>query len=147
NVEAALYRGLAVSAVLSAAAFYPITKWLMNGPLGGGSLGNAIVTDLWLCGLIGGGVTALLFVLTDYYTSTRFRPVRTISKASETGHATNIIQGVASGLQPTAPPVLVLAIGILGSWKLAGGGTTGIYGIGVAVMAQLSLTGLIVALD
>jgi K(+)-stimulated pyrophosphate-energized sodium pump len=147
NVEAALYRGLAVSAVLSAAAFYPITKWLMNDPLGGGSLGNTSVTDLWLCGLIGVGVTALLFVLTDYYTSTRFRPVRTISKASETGHATNIIQGLAQGLQSTALPVLVIAIAILGSWKLAGGGTTGIYGIGVAVMAQLSLTGLIVALD
>ncbi|MDX6607017.1 MAG: K(+)-stimulated pyrophosphate-energized sodium pump [Solirubrobacterales bacterium] len=147
NVEAALYRGLAVSAVLSAAAFYPITKWLMNDPLSGGSLGGTTATDLWLCGLIGVGVTALLFVLTDYYTSTRFRPVRTISKASETGHATNIIQGLAQGLQSTALPVLVIALAILGSWKLAGGGSAGIYGIGVAVMAQLSLTGLIVALD
>jgi K(+)-stimulated pyrophosphate-energized sodium pump len=147
NVEAALYRGLAVSAVLSAAAFYPITKWLMDGPLSGGSLGDTSVTDLWLCGLIGVGVTALLFVLTDYYTSTRFRPVRTISRASETGHATNIIQGLAQGLQSTALPVLVIALAILGSWKLAGGGSDGIYGIGVAVMAQLSLTGLIVALD
>jgi K(+)-stimulated pyrophosphate-energized sodium pump len=147
NVEAALYRGLAVSAVLSAAAFYPITKWLMDDPLGGGSLGNTSVTDLWLCGLIGVGVTALLFVLTDYYTSTRFRPVRTISRASQTGHATNIIQGLAQGLQSTALPVLVIAMAILGSWKLAGGGSDGIYGIGVAVMAQLSLTGLIVALD
>src|SRR3954466_291829 len=147
NVEAALYRGLAVSAVLSAAAFYPITKWLMDDPLGSGALGNTSVTDLWLCGLIGVGVTALLFVLTDYYTSTRFRPVRTIARASETGHATNIIQGIAQGLQSTALPVLVIAIAILGSWKLAGGGTAGIYGIAVAVMAQLSLTGLIVALD
>jgi K(+)-stimulated pyrophosphate-energized sodium pump len=147
NVEAALYRGLAVSAVLSAAAFYPITKWLMADPLSGGALGNTSATDLWLCGLIGVGVTALLFVLTDYYTSTRFRPVRTISKASETGHATNIIQGLAQGLQSTALPVLVIAFAILGSWKLAGGGTPGIYGIAVAVMAQLSLTGLIVALD
>src|SRR3954452_8046924 len=147
NVEAALYRGLAVSAVLSAAAFYPITKWLMDDPLAGGSLGNTSVTDLWLCGLIGVGVTALLFVLTDFYTSTRFRPVRTIARASETGHATNIIQGLAQGMQSTALPVLVLAFAILGAWKLAGGGTEGIYGIGVAVMAQLSLTGLIVALD
>src|SRR4249919_1437469 len=147
NVEAALYRGLAVSAVLSAAAFYPITKWLMEDPLGGGSIGNTSVTDLWLCGLIGVGVTALLFVLTDFYTSTRFRPVRTIARASETGHATNIIQGLAQGMQSTALPVLVLALAILGAWKLAGGGTEGIYGIGVAVMAQLSLTGLIVALD
>ena len=147
NVEAALYRGLAVSAVLSAAAFYPITKWLMDDPLGGGALGNTSVTDLWLCGLIGVGVTAALFVLTDFYTSTRFRPVRTIAEASETGHATNIIQGLAQGFQSTALPVLVLALAILGAWKLAGGGTDGIYGIGVAVMAQLSLTGLIVALD
>jgi K(+)-stimulated pyrophosphate-energized sodium pump len=147
NVEAALYRGLAVSAVLSAAAFYPITKWLMHDPLAGGALGNTSVTDLWLCGLIGVGVTALLFILTDYYTSTRFRPVRTIARASETGHATNIIQGLAQGFQSTALPVLVIAVAILGSWKLAGGGGGGIYGIGVAVMAQLSLTGLIVALD
>jgi K(+)-stimulated pyrophosphate-energized sodium pump len=147
NVEAALYRGLVVSAVLSAAAFYPITKWLMDDPLGSGAIGNTTVTDLWLCGLIGVGVTAALFVLTDFYTSTRFRPVRTISRASETGHATNIIQGLAQGLQSTSLPVLVLAFAILGAWKLAGGGTDGIYGIGVAVMAQLSLTGLIVALD
>jgi K(+)-stimulated pyrophosphate-energized sodium pump len=147
NVEAALYRGLAVSAALSAAAFYPITKWLMDDPLGGGALGNTTVTDLWLCGLIGVGVTAALFVLTDFYTSTRFRPVRTIAEASETGHATNIIQGLAQGFQSTSLPVLVLAFAILGAWKLAGGGTEGIYGIGVAVMAQLSLTGLIVALD
>ena len=147
NVEAALYRGLVVSAGLSALAFYPITKWLMDDPLGGGALGNTSVGDLWLCGLIGVGVTALLFVLTDFYTSTRFRPVRTIARASETGHATNIIQGLAQGFQSTSLPVLVLALAILGAWKLAGGGTVGIYGIGVAVMAQLSLTGLIVALD
>jgi K(+)-stimulated pyrophosphate-energized sodium pump len=147
NVEAALYRGLGVSALLSAAAFYPITKWLMEDPLDGGALGNTTVTDLWLCGLIGVAVTAMLFVLTDFYTSTRFRPVRTISRASQTGHATNIIQGLAQGLQSTALPVLVIALAILGAWKLGGGGTEGIYGIGVAVMAQLSLTGLIVALD
>src|SRR5262249_54921430 len=147
NVEAALYRVLAVSAVLSAAAFYPITKWLMEGPLKDGGLGDVSVTDLWLCGLIGVGVTALLFVLTDFYTSTRFRPVRTIARASQTGHATNIIQGLAQGFQSTALPVLVLALAILGAWKLAGGGTTRMYGIGVAVMAQRSLTGLIVALD
>ncbi|HEX3243118.1 MAG TPA: sodium/proton-translocating pyrophosphatase, partial [Solirubrobacterales bacterium] len=127
NVEAALYRGLVVSAVLSAAAFYPITKWLMDDPLSGGAIGNTTVTDLWLCGLIGVGVTALLFILTDFYTSTRFRPVRTIARASETGHATNIIQGLAQGLQSTSLPVLVLAFAILGAWKLAGGGTEGIY--------------------
>jgi K(+)-stimulated pyrophosphate-energized sodium pump len=147
NVERALYQGMIVSALLSAAAFYPITEWLMADPLQFGfaeaSTGAGItVTDLWLCGLIGVGVTALLFVLTDFYTSTRFRPVKTISRASQTGHATNIIQGLAQGLQSVAAPVLVIALAILGANELAG-----IYGIAVAVMAQLSLTGLIVALD
>ncbi len=100
------------------------------------------VGELWLCGLIGVAVTAGLFVITDYYTSTRFRPVKTISRASVTGHATNIIQGLAQGLQSTAAPALLIALAILAANELAG-----IYGIGVAVMAQLSLTGLIVALD
>jgi K(+)-stimulated pyrophosphate-energized sodium pump len=148
RVERALYRGLIVSAVLSAIAFYPITDWLMSDALefgvadAGGALANATVTDLWLCSLIGVGVTALLFVITDFYTSTRFRPVRTISEASQTGHATNIIQGLAQGFQSTAAPVLVLVLAIFAANELAG-----IYGIGIAVMAQLSLTGLIVALD
>jgi K(+)-stimulated pyrophosphate-energized sodium pump len=145
RVEGALYQGLIVSGVLSAAAFYPITKWLMDDlNLKSTDLTAAApgVGDLWACALIGIGVTAFLFVITDYYTSTRFRPVRTISQASQTGHATNIIQGLAQGLQSTAAPALVIALAILGANELAG-----IYGIGVAVMAQLSLTGLIVALD
>ena len=100
------------------------------------------VTDLWLCAVIGVAVTALLFVITEFYTSTRFRPVKSIAKASETGHATNIIQGLAQGYQSTAAPALVLALAILGANELAG-----VYGIGIAVMAQLSLCGLIVALD
>ncbi len=144
RVEGALYQGLIVSALLSAAAFYPITKWLMGNIDFKSATVSAppTVTDLWLCGLIGLGVTAFLFVITDYYTSTRFRPVRTISRASQTGHATNIIQGLSQGFQSTAAPALVIALAILGANQLAG-----IYGIGVAVMAQLSLTGLIVALD
>jgi K(+)-stimulated pyrophosphate-energized sodium pump len=147
TVERALYLGLIVSAALSAAAFYPITKWLMEDPLNFGfaeaNIGSVVtVTDLWLCALIGLAVTAGLFIITDYYTSTRFRPVRTISRASITGHATNIIQGLAQGFQSTAAPALLLAGAILAANELAG-----IYGIGVAVMAQLSLTGLIVALD
>ena len=147
NVEGALYKGLIASAIIAAAAFAPVTYWLMRGILldaGGHAPGWF---KLYLCALIGIAVTALLFVITDYYTSTRFSPVKKTSKASLTGHATNIIQGFASGLQATALPALVLVLGILGSWKLAGGGTIGIYGIGVAVMGQLSLTGLIVALD
>ncbi len=103
--------------------------------------------DLYLCSLVGIAVTAALFVITDYYTSTRFGPVRKTAEASQTGHATNIISGLAQGLQATALPALVLVLGILAAWKLAGGGEQGIYGIGVAVMGQLSLTGLIVALD
>ena len=144
NVEAALYRGLAVSGILSAAAFYPITQWLMGDiTFKAANLNSApTATDLWFCALIGIAVTAGLFVITDYYTSTRFRPVKTIARASVTGHATNIIQGLAQGLQSTALPAILLALAILGANQLAG-----IYGIGVAVMAQLSLTGLIVALD
>ncbi len=148
NVEGALYKGLIVSGLISAAAFYPITDWLMSDPLSLGvldpasALAGASVTDLWLCALIGIGVTAGLFVITDYYTSTRFRPVKQIAAASETGHATNIIQGLAQGFQATALPAILIAMAILGANELAG-----IYGIGVAVMAQLSLTGLIVALD
>ena len=98
--------------------------------------------DFWLCSLIGIAITAFLFVITDYYTSTRFNPVKSTARASQTGHATNIIQGLAQGFQSTAAPAIVLALGILAANELAG-----IYGIGVAVMAQLSLTGLIVALD
>jgi K(+)-stimulated pyrophosphate-energized sodium pump len=146
KVEGALYRGVILAGLLSIAAFYPITDWMMSEPLRIGVLdtaANAVsVTDLWLCAVIGVAVTALLFVITEFYTATRFRPVKTIAKASETGHATNIIQGLAQGFQSTAAPALVLAFAILGANELAG-----VYGIGIAVMAQLSLCGLIVALD
>jgi len=157
NVEGALYKGLIASGVIAAAAFYPVTHWLMDGvslaeaeegaftSLVSGSAPS--VGELYVCALIGIVVTALLFVITDYYTSTRFSPVRKTAAASQTGHATNIIQGLAQGLQATALPALVLVLGILSAWQVAGGGTVGIYGIGVAVMGQLSLTGLIVALD
>jgi K(+)-stimulated pyrophosphate-energized sodium pump len=139
NVERALYQGLILSGIIAAAAFYPVTKWLMDGISGGE---NPSVGELYLCSIVGIGVTACLFLLTDYYTSTRFGPVKKTAAASQTGHATNIISGLAQGLQATALPAIVLVLGILASWKLGG-----IYGIGVAVMGQLSLTGLIVALD
>jgi len=140
NVERALYQGLIVSGVIAAIAFLPVTLWMMDDVgLGGGEVGTG---DLYLCSLIGLAVTGLLFVITDYYTSTRFGPVKKTAAASQTGHATNIIQGLAQGMQGTAAPAIVLVLGILGANELAG-----IYGVGVAVMAQLSLTGLIVALD
>jgi K(+)-stimulated pyrophosphate-energized sodium pump len=143
NVERALYQGLIVSGVIAAIAFYPITKWIMDGVTVGAAGGDSpSVGDLYLCSLVGIAVTALLFVITDYYTSTRFGPVKKTAAASQTGHATNIIQGLASGMQATALPALVLVFGIFFAWKLAG-----VYGVGIAVMGQLSLTGLIVALD
>jgi K(+)-stimulated pyrophosphate-energized sodium pump len=110
--------------------------------LRGGSDEAPSAISLYFCTIVGVAITAGLFVITDYYTSTRFRPVRTTARASQTGHATNIIQGLAQGFQSTAAPAILLALGILVANELAG-----IYGIGVAVMAQLSLTGLIVALD
>jgi K(+)-stimulated pyrophosphate-energized sodium pump len=141
NVERALYQGLIVSAVIAALLFYPVTQWMMDGvSLRGGE--ELSVGDLYLCALVGLGVTGLLFVITDYYTSTRFAPVKSTARASQTGHATNIIQGLAQGMQGTALPALVIVLGIL-----AADGLAGIYGVGIAVMAQLSLTGLIVALD
>jgi K(+)-stimulated pyrophosphate-energized sodium pump len=146
KVEGALYRGLLISAVLSIAAFYPITHWMMSEPLrvGFASAGASSVSvgDLWLCSVIGVAVTALLFGITEFYTATRFRPVKSIAAASETGHATNIIAGLAQGFQSTAAPALVIALAILAANSLAG-----IYGIGIAVVGQLSLCGLIVALD
>jgi K(+)-stimulated pyrophosphate-energized sodium pump len=151
NVERALYQGLIVSGVVAAAAFLPVCLWLMDDLtfvedaselLTGGLESPPTGMDIWFCTLIGIGITALLFVITDFYTSTRFRPVRSTARASETGHATNIIQGLAQGFQATAAPAIVIALGILLANELGG-----IYGIGVAVMAQLSLTGLIVALD
>ncbi|MGO9249730.1 MAG: sodium-translocating pyrophosphatase [Solirubrobacteraceae bacterium] len=150
NVERALLQGLVVSGVLAAAAFAPITYWLMRNltfKVVGSTVNTPSWSHLYLCSLIGIAVTALLFGITEYYTSTRFSPVKKTAKASITGHATNIIQGFGSGLQATALPAIVIVLGILGAWKLAGGGVTGIYGIGVAVMGLLSLTGLIVALD
>jgi K(+)-stimulated pyrophosphate-energized sodium pump len=145
KVEGALYVGLLISGILSIAAFYPITEWLMSDPVKFGlEVGEKAftVTDLWLCAVIGVAVTALLFGITEFYTATRFRPVKSIAQASETGHATNIIAGLAQGYQATAAPALVIALAILGANELAG-----IYGIGIAVVAQLSLCGLIVALD
>jgi K(+)-stimulated pyrophosphate-energized sodium pump len=143
SVTAALYQGLAVAAVLSALGFLPITMWLMDGAsatVENGPLGSW--TDYYWSALIGLGVTIALVGITEYFTGTIWPPVKAIAKASETGHGTNIISGLAVSLKATAAPVVVIVAGIAGSYELGG-----YYGIGVAVMAMLSLTGLVVALD
>ena len=119
NVERALYQGLVLSGGLAALAFLPVTYWLMHGLT---SRRSGAVAEWWhfyLCALIGLVMTAALFVITDYYTSTRFSPVKSTARASQTGHATNIIQGLAQGYQATALPAIVIALGIFGAWKLA----------------------------
>ena len=135
NVMNALYRSVLVATVLSAIGFIPITKAFDTS-------GRFSFWHLYVAALIGLVVTFLLVGITEYYTGTRWNPVKAIAEASETGHATNIIEGLAIGMQATALPVIVIAAGILVANHVAG-----LYGIGVAVMAQLSLTGLIVALD
>jgi K(+)-stimulated pyrophosphate-energized sodium pump len=135
NVMNALYRAVLVATVLSAIGFIPITKAFDTS-------GRYSFWHLYVSALVGLAVTFLLVGITEYYTGTRWNPVKAIAKASETGHATNIIEGLAIGMQATALPVVVIATGILVANHVAG-----LYGIGVAVMAQLSMTGLIVALD
>src|SRR5215475_10581542 len=130
----ALYKAVIVATVLSAIGFIPVTLGFDGG--------RYDFTHLYVSALVGLGVTFLLVAITEYYTGTRWGPVKSISKASQTGHATNIIEGLAIGMQATALPVVVIAVGVLVAHHLAG-----LYGIGVAVMAQLSMTGLIVALD
>jgi K(+)-stimulated pyrophosphate-energized sodium pump len=135
SIMNALYKAVLVATILSAIGFIPVT-------LGFDSSGKFSFWHLYLASLVGLIVTFLLVAITEYYTGTRWSPVKSISSASQTGHATNIISGLAWGMQATALPVLVIAAGILVANSLAG-----LYGIGVAVMAQLSMTGLIVALD
>src|SRR3712207_8550474 len=97
-------------------------------------------TELYVPAIIGLVITFLLVAITEYYTGTRWGPVKSISRASQTGHATNIIEGLAVGFQATALPVIVIAAGVLAAYEIA----DNLFGIGVAVMAQLSMTGLIV---
>jgi len=136
SIMNALYKSVIVATVLSAIGFIPVTQAFDGSPFS--------FWNLYGSALIGLGVTFLLVAITEYYTGTRWNPVRSISSASRTGHATNIIEGLAVGMQATAAPVLVIVVGIVGAYYAAG---QELFGIGVAVMAQLSMTGLIVALD
>ena len=132
----ALYKGLIVSGVLSAIAFYPLTQWLLGGVEGVDAM--AIFWSL-IVGLV---VTGLMVVITEYYTSTSYKPVQNVAAASQTGHGTNIISGLALSMRSTAWPVLVIVAGLLASYWLAD-----IYGAAMAVMSMLSLAGIIVTLD
>jgi K(+)-stimulated pyrophosphate-energized sodium pump len=141
NIMNALYRAVLVATVISALIFIPVTKGFVGQPE---SLSFHAYSfgELYGSALIGLAITALLVGITEFYTGTRWNPVKSIARSSQTGHATNIIEGLAIGMQATALPVIVIAVGILVANHLAG-----LFGIGVAVMAQLSMTGLIVALD
>ncbi len=132
----ALYRGLAVTGLIAAVAFYPITHWLMAGNP------KYPVMAIYYSALTGLLVTGLLVVITEYYTATEYAPVRSIAQASTTGHGTNVIAGLAVSMKATAAPVLVICGGIGLAYHLAG-----LYGIAIAATAMLSLAGMIIALD
>ncbi|OIO06663.1 sodium-translocating pyrophosphatase [Candidatus Falkowbacteria bacterium CG1_02_37_21] len=133
NIMAALYKGLIAAGLLSAIAFYPITKYMISAD---------ISLKIYLASLIGLAVTGLLVIITEYYTSTAYKPVQEIAEASTTGHGTNVIAGLAVSMKSTAWPVVVICLAILGAFSLAG-----LYGIAVAAMAMLSMAGIIVTID
>ncbi len=132
----ALYMSVIVATVLSAIGFIPVTKAFDGGRFS--------FWQLYGSALVGLAITFLLVAITEFYTGSRWSPVKKIAAASTTGHATNIIAGLAKGMEATSLPVIVIAGGVVAAYEIAGGN---IYGIGVAVMAQLSMAGLIVALD
>jgi K(+)-stimulated pyrophosphate-energized sodium pump len=140
SIMGALYKGLIVTGVLSAAAIAVVTWQMIGfGPVAGAEFTGQ---DLFWCAIIGLAVTAFIVVITEYYTGVGFRPVRSIAQSSVTGHGTNVIQGLAVSLESTALPTIVIIAGIIIAFKFAG-----LFGIAIAVTAMLALAGMIVALD
>ena len=132
KIMAALYRGVIVSGVIAAVAFYPITTAMMG----------ASAMNLYYCALIGLALTAAMIVITEYYTATDYGPVKYVAEASQTGHGTNVIAGLAVSMKSTALPVLAVCASIWGAFQLGD-----LYGIAISATAMLSMTGMIVALD
>ena len=143
NIMGALYKGFIVTAILSVAVLYPVTDKIIG-------LKNIYSTtnsefsgfELYLCGVVGLMITGLIIWVTEYYTGTNFRPVKSVAKSSTTGHGTNVIQGLAVSLEATALPALIIITGILLTNHLAG-----LFGIAIAVTTMLALAGMVVALD
>ena len=143
NIMNALYKGFVVTAFLSLIILYPVT----NSILGLDTIfesSNKIFTglDLYICGVAGLVITGLLIWITEYYTGTEYRPVKSIAQSSTTGHGTNVIQGLAVSMEATAIPAIIIVTGILYTNSLAG-----LFGIAIAVTSMLALTGMVVALD
>jgi len=143
NIMAALYKGFLASSVVAAVAFYFVTDWVVGWSTEF-MISDMAVTggDLFWCGLVGLVVTGLMIWVTEYYTSTEYKPVKSIAQASTTGHATNVIQGLAVSMQATAVPALIISAGIILAYLFAG-----LFGIAIAVTAMLALAGMVVALD
>ena len=143
SIMGALYKGFIATGVLAVVALWPVTDRLLGfGTRFAARGANFTGWDLYLCSIVGLVVTALIIVVTEYYTGTNYRPVHSIAEASKTGHGTNVIQGLAVSLEATALPALIIVAGIIGSYNIAG-----LFGIAIAVTAMLSLAGVVVALD
>ncbi|WHZ15772.1 MAG: Pyrophosphate-energized proton pump [Nitrospira sp.] len=142
EIMPALYKGLFVAGGIAAVAFFPITTTVME------DVGGVSGISYYIAALMGLVVTLAMVFITDYYTSKSFAPVKAIAKASETGHATNIIAGLAVGMQSTAWPVVVIGGAILTSYWICGGAASGgLYGVAVAAVSMLSMAGIVVAID